>query len=285
MIKLALTDLDNTLIALDGIATPHARDAMHSAIESGIRVGPVTGRVPAAMRWMFADDAPCFATGAFINGQIISVDGNIIREQAIDGELLEELGQFLLEREGVALALCDITRVTRASDGAISYVGATPEELERHQGFFGSDYQVLEHVDRPSYIKTNLRCDLAPEEVADLQRELQARFDQLTFVLPMNGGLFIDILPQGWDKGKAVLFLADYLGLSLDEVVVFGDSDNDRAMLSAVPNSVTVANAVPEIAAMARWHIGPCSDDAVADALLDIVHANAHGSVPGFMRP
>ncbi len=283
MIKLALTDLDNTLIHVDGSASAYARQAIHTALDAGIRVGPVTGRVPAAMRWMFEGDARCFATGAFVNGQIIYVDGEVVREQAIDGELLEELARFIAPIDGVALALCDITRVAGISDGAISYVGASAEEIERHKNFFGGEYQVLEHVDRPAYIKSNLRCDIPPEEVAALQEELRIRFGQLNFVLPMNGGQFIDILPSGWDKGKAVLFLVEHLGLGLDEVVVFGDSDNDLAMLAAVPNSVTVANAVPEVAAASRWHIGACADDAVADALLDIVRANAHGEQPSFM--
>ena len=284
MIKLALTDLDNTLIDVSGIASDHARHAIHVALDAGIRFGPVTGRVPAAMRWMFSGDERCSATGAFVNGQIIYVDGHKVRELSIDGALLEEVAQYIKPREGVALALCDITRLTKLSDGAISYVGATAEELERHKRFFRSDYQVLEHVDRPSYIKTNLRCDIPPEEVANLQEELRTRFPELSFVLPQNGGQFIDVLPRGWDKGKAVLFIVDYLGLSLEEVVVFGDSDNDLAMLAAVPNSVTVANAVPEVSAKARWHIGLCSDDAVADALLDIVNANARGAAPSFMQ-
>lgn len=284
MIQLALTDLDNTLIPFGWpSASKHAREAIHTAIRSGMHVGPVSGRVPAAMRWMFAGDELCYATGAFINGQIIYVDGKVIREQAIEGELLDEVGRYLRDKEGVALALCDITRVTGISDGAISYVGATAEELRRHASFFGDDYQVLDHVDQPSYIKTNLRCDLPADQVAELQQELRSQFPELSFVLPMNGGQFIDVLPAGWDKGKAVVFLADYLGLSLDEVVVFGDSDNDLAMLESVPNSVTVANAMPEIAARSRWHIGPATDDAVADALLDIVAANGRGELPTFM--
>lgn len=284
MIKLALTDLDNTLISLDGRASDYSLQAIHTALDNGVRVGPVSGRVPAAMRWMLGGDERCYATGAFVNGQIIYVDGKIIREQAIDGALLDEVSRYVLDREGVALALCDITNVTKLSDGAISYVGATAEELKRHQRFFHTDYQVLDHVSWPSCIKCNLRCDIHPDEVASLQDELKAHFPDLNFVLPMNGGQFIDILPAGWDKGKAVLFIADYLGLSPDEVVVFGDSDNDLAMLAAVPNSVTVANATPEISAKSRWHIGACADDAVADALLDIVEANWKGTTPQFMR-
>ena len=49
--------------------------------------------------------------------------------------------------------------------------------------------------------------------------------------------------------------------------MVFGDAGNDLPLFSAVPNSVAVANAQPEAAAAARWHIGRCEDDAVAAAI------------------
>ena len=47
-------------------------------------------------------------------------------------------------------------------------------------------------------------------------------------------------------------------------------------MLAHVPNSVAVANATPEAAAAARWHIGSCDDEAVADVL----YALARGEWP-----
>ena len=78
--------------------------------------------------------------------------------------------------------------------------------------------------------------------------------------------------------------LAASLGISLDDVVVFGDNLNDLEMLQLVPHSVAVSNAVPEAAAAARYHIGASSDDAVAKAMEEIAAATAEGSMPRFMR-
>lgn len=93
----------------------------------------------------------------------------------------------------------------------------------------------------------------------------------------------IDVSPRGWDKGSAVVVLARELGVRLDEVAVFGDSENDLPMLRAAPNSVAVANASAEAHAVARWHIGPSGDDAVASALEDIAQAARTSSLPAFM--
>lgn len=78
--------------------------------------------------------------------------------------------------------------------------------------------------------------------------------------------------------------LMDEMGITADEVCVFGDSENDVALLRASPNSVAVANAILRAAAAARYHIGPCVDDAVADALFDIASVAANGGPASFMR-
>ena len=74
------------------------------------------------------------------------------------------------------------------------------------------------------------------------------------------------------------------MGLTLDEVATFGDSENDLSMIEAVPNSVAVSNASEQIAQAARWHIGASADDAVADALFEIARAYRANEMPSFMR-
>ena len=108
-------------------------------------------------------------------------------------------------------------------------------------------------------------------------------FGPVTGRVPAANGIFIDILPLGWSKGKSVEVLAEHLGIGMDEIAAFGDSENDLSMLGAVTHSVAVANATAEVKAAARWHIGACADDAVADALIDIADAAATGSMPRFM--
>ena len=106
-----------------------------------------------------------------------------------------------------------------------------------------------------------------------IRKHIQFRFDNM-----------FDVLPTGWDKGSAALELARALGLTPDEVAVFGDSDNDLPMIDAVPNSVAVANANEAVTAAARWHIGAAADDAVAGALHQIAACAATGEMPSFMR-
>ena len=71
MIKLVLTDMDDTLIPAghDG-ASDYAIEGIHAMQAAGLHFGPVSGRQPSAMGWMFRNRAECFSTGAFCNGHV-----------------------------------------------------------------------------------------------------------------------------------------------------------------------------------------------------------------------
>ena len=98
MIKLVLTDIDDTLIPYGApYASERTRRAIHDFLDEGLHFGPVSGRVPNAMGWMFGGDERCFATGAFANGQVVRIDGEVVREVPTDSELLREVAGVLDE--------------------------------------------------------------------------------------------------------------------------------------------------------------------------------------------
>jgi mannosylfructose-6-phosphate phosphatase len=63
----------------------------------------------------------------------------------------------------------------------------------------------------------------------------------------------LDILPDGVDKGAALTWLCRQLGLSHDDVVVAGDTNNDRSMFG-LPGvrGIIVGNALAELKAIAE---------------------------------
>lgn len=132
-------------------------------------------------------------------------------------------------------------------------------------------------------VKANVHVVGNPRRREDVRQLLSVDFPAFDFVFPNPKAPLVDILPKGWGKHKGVDVLRRALGLEREEVVAFGDAENDLAVLESVPNSVTVANADPRVAASSRWHIGASADDAVADALFDIAAAAAIGTMPAFM--
>lgn len=96
MIKLVLTDMDDTLIPAgrDG-ASDYAIEGIHAMQAAGLHFGPVSGRQPSAMGWMFKNCSECFSTGAFCNGQVMFVDGEVVASHATDNAALMRLADYL----------------------------------------------------------------------------------------------------------------------------------------------------------------------------------------------
>jgi Cof subfamily protein (haloacid dehalogenase superfamily) len=283
VIKLVLTDLDDTLIC-HGLprATDHAIEGVRAMIAEGLHFGPVSGRIPNDMGWMFDNHGECYATGAYCNGQMIYVDGELVREEQIAADELNRLAEWLTRTDRGILTMFDVHR------GDIHTAGyfVTPDDAhaERMLGSFGAAKRYIHKLDGTAYTKANIHVtgDRAYQtETRDLLRE---EFAAMDFVFPSTTAPLIDVSPHGWSKGSAVAALAEALGITLDEVATFGDSENDLSMIEAVPNSVAVANASDQIKQVARWHIGDSADDAVADALFDIAAAAKSGSMPSFMQ-
>ena len=91
------------------------------------------------------------------------------------------------------------------------------------------------------------------------------------------------MMPKGISKATGLLEIVEAARLSLDEVLVFGDSENDEEIMRAVPGSVAVANAIPKVRELARYHVGCCEDDSVAHALADLARAVKDGKRPRWM--
>lgn len=95
---------------------------------------------------------------------------------------------------------------------------------------------------------------LTPTAAVDVLPQLQ---DHLTAAgldvqLIYSGSLDLDILPRRADKGQAMTFLREQLGIAAAQTVACGDSGNDLAMFRDRPErGIIVGNAKPELL---DWH-------------------------------
>ncbi len=87
--------------------------------------------------------------------------------------------------------------------------------------------------------------NLSPSFLRSLSSALNRRGYAVEIVYSSDRDL--DVLPQGVNKGTAAAFLADFFGLSRDEVLVSGDSGNDLAMFVQGFRGIVVANAHSEL--------------------------------------
>ena len=68
-----------------------------------------------------------------------------------------------------------------------------------------------------------------------------------------SSAYYLEVVPAGMNKGRAVMDLCGVLGIPVSEAVAAGDEANDISMISAAGTGVAVQNAVPEVKAVAAY--------------------------------
>ena len=80
-----------------------------------------------------------------------------------------------------------------------------------------------------------------------------------------------EILPKGTDKANAVLILEKELGIPREEMIAFGDWDNDAGMLSLVGAGCAMANGSNVAKAASKYVTRDNNSDGIYYALHDIL--------------
>ncbi len=77
----------------------------------------------------------------------------------------------------------------------------------------------------------------------------------------------LEILPKGYSKGKTLKRLMEMKGWNKDEVVAFGDGENDVSMFEVVDDSFAMANARDFVKAKARYETASNADNGIVRGL------------------
>lgn len=266
-IKLILTDIDGTIMPYGKRqVTQRCRAAFHAAMDAGILVGPASGRFFSWIPNFFGGDEACCQTALATNGMQVYLEGRKVLQKELPPAALRT----------IMGALQDVPQ-----SGLLVFEGARPLLVQGSRDDLAIAF--------PSYAKTCEDAGALPEAgitkanvflVGDLERtrEVVGALDALTDEVDLDvpQPMFSNVVPAGWNKGAALRWLCERVGVAPEETVVFGDAGNDLQMFAATPNSVAVANALPEARDAARYHIGPVEDDAVPAA----IEALARGEWP-----
>jgi Cof subfamily protein (haloacid dehalogenase superfamily) len=274
-IKLIAFDLDGTLLDKSVKLPPINIRALRQCEELGIRLMLCSGRA-FEVQAEIAGDAGISPILASANGARIDAgpDGPILRECTMERNLAERIYAILMEK-GVYFMVYARGR---------SYV-ANPREQERlgkHRHAPG----VALHGGRPY----ETVCDekrLVEEGLSGAYKfvcfgeDYDPRFDELAPELDKMGLSIssswrdnMEIMSPGVDKGDAVGFVAGMYGISMENVMAFGDNSNDLPMLERVGWPVAMANAEPCALGAARL-VAPDHDaGGVGIALNEFVLSN-----------
>jgi len=239
MIRLAVFDLDNTLLTPKKQITDRTVRALHALSDEGVRIALATGRTVALAR-PFIERLGLKGPMIFNNGALIEdEEDRIIVERPLPPEPKRALLGYALA-EGLPFVLYGRERVVGPENERSAFFHRWNELHPT------SAVEIVRTVDMETLMreKAYKMLILRPEE--------KKRADFLTFARSLEGihvtksqADYYDIMEKDAHKGQALAELLTHYGLTRDEVMVFGDHDNDAEMLQGARFSYAMKNATP----------------------------------------
>ena len=265
---LYVSDLDGTLLQQDATLSRRSRSALTALLADGVPFTVASARSVGSMTHILR--------GLYLSLPVIEFNGAFLSDLASGEHLwINDLKQPVLSQ--VYEVICSHGRRPFVStfDGLHDWVYAPPAAHAGMQWYIDDRLAVgdprLRQVDDEAIALTEQVVCL---NVIDRQENLAPLAAQLTtFGTAIDVTFWRNSYSPGWHwisihdglatKDRAVRALVEHAGLGGVEVIAFGDESNDIEMIRTADRGIAVANAIPEVHAVADHIIGPNTDDSV----------------------
>lgn len=257
-IKLLVADVDGTLLPHKKKLSERNLAAIRAAQAKGVKVTLATGRMHASAQ-AIARAAGISLPIITCNGAMVkSCDGEVVFEKCIDAALVKEVLEFCLANNW---------HVQWYVNGELYINKKTPDTWVGYD----EDEKIKIHEangDFDTYSKNVIQLVVLDRSgrIVEISQLLQKKFGKYLFT-PHTAAFCIDIVGRGMHKAIGIDVLAKQYGISPDEIMAIGDSDNDIDMIKYAGLGVAMGNAFDSVKAVADYITLPCEDDGFAAAV------------------
>lgn len=241
MLKLIASDLDGTLLQGSREVSREAIGLIKQLSRMGILFVAASGRQYPNLRRLFE---PVQDDIAYIceNGALVVYKGEVLHKDVFDRTLGEEILRCIME--------CD-TAEALVSGERTSYIQPKSSDFYDHMvNFVKNDVTLMENIleIEESYLKISVYDEAGVEAIYPYWKE---RFGHRAAVVT-SGYAWLDMMPKGANKGKAMEVLQKKLGISPSKCAAFGDNYNDLEMLAQVKYSFATGEAKAAVKAACK---------------------------------
>lgn len=261
--KLLVLDVDGTLIGHGAYPSATVTEAVRQAKETGITVALATGRASEAcyhlLRHLQLDGLHIVFDGAAV---VEWPSNDLIFLQALPPRAMQRLVE--LSRE------YDLFLEIYAHDFYfIEKDGELAEHQRRKLQINPLVTDLMSLVGRVKVVKGQLlAADAEQKQRADLVTQEMEKFCKMAWSLdPSNNIYFGNAVTRTVSKGGALREVADYLGVSVEQVLVIGDSYNDMGIFKVAGMSVAMGHAPDSLKELADWIAPTVDENGVAVAI------------------
>ncbi len=243
-IKLIVTDLDGTFLNSNHVTIPQENiDAFKKAHEMGIKVAVASGRTKILTDYLMPQ-LP-FLDYLITSNGAITYDlktGEVVCQTLIDNEKSIEIFNTLKNYD----LIYEIYYNGDCFMNKESYKGFTPENVAPHIYKLLSNF-IKEVPDLQALIgsngieKLNI-LTLTPEQRIEIENKISDVAFASSFPVTAGKNGNLEMTDINATKGFAVKGLADSLGITQNEIMCFGDGENDCPMLQFADFSFAMEN-------------------------------------------
>ena len=238
--KLIALDMDGTLLNAQGQIPEEFWPILERAHELDVIIAPASGRQLATLQSMFTGRERVPLSYIAENGTVVYHDGEIIDSSVIPAEAVERVLQAVADiNVDFELVLCT-PEVAFVSD---SLGQDSSRELNKYY------HSQLPVSDIHSAARENDIIKIAIYSPAGSEDHIAPVIDKAVpdQNIAVSGKAWLDIMPAGADKGRALSHMAQKLGIEIADTVAFGDYLNDYELLQAAGTAVAMDNAHPRL--------------------------------------
>lgn len=282
-IKLIATDMDGTLLNYDNKISDENTDALLACQQKGIQVMLASGRSYQRLLPYVSQLQLLKYDGMFLEGNGMGLYSPKMQERTIFRQLkiseVLHLSRYLISTgaeiqvyfdDGVYYyippAVMEYKRKERTERNLpddYPWLGGPWAWLHDSRDGYPHQFQIksFEEIDRPVFNKINLVHDseFLDQYIPELKKVLGSDY-QLLKSCPR----VVELIPSGISKGSALKYYMDRHGISPEEVVVFGDGENDISMFQESSASVAMGNATDDVKRKAAYVTSSNTENGIA---------------------
>lgn len=271
-IKLICTDIDGTLLNSEHKINEIDKLMIQRAWrEKNIPIALVSGRFKGGLTFIQEElDIPCIYSS--FNGCYVEWENKVIHENRIT---LDELRKVI---------------------PVVNQTGSTPEIFDLFDYFFNeknywSEQQIVmcgypgiigdlnKQIDKwenENFTPFKLLAkNNNPEQLEKTRRALlDLNIKSLSIV--QSASFIIEISPSSANKGSTIKLLSDYFNIDKNQVMAFGDYNNDIEMLKQAGYSFAMGNANEEIKKIAKYETDTNNNNGIGKAINKYIFNNKY---------
>ncbi|MBQ9987576.1 MAG: HAD family hydrolase [Erysipelotrichales bacterium] len=269
MIKALFFDLDGTLLTSSKKISDLSFETLRTCKEKGIYVFVVTARAP-MLDVMLGWDERVYSLldgGIYCNGACIQYQDTSLYS-LIAPDIVEKCVECVAKYPDVHMALH-----LEEDDHAFNY--ALPDDMLVPWGLKREEVCMIDASCFAKSVKILIYSkNLVDNELvlpSGLYKEIEEICQNSANVYLLDQGKTIQVIDREVNKYTSVEYIRERLGLSRDEIVVFGDGENDIDMLSLYPNSVAMGNASDPVKEIAKYITLSNDEEGISYAIHDLL--------------